>query len=105
MKSPLTVGPASLRTRAKDESLAPSPSLPPSQAASLGYLAAVLHGEVKDEDDLSALDTNLIVVQILDAAGKSAETGHGHSPSASPLTSGEPPNASLALSCPLFTGN
>ena len=73
-----TVGPGSVRTRtqgSKEDSLAASPALPASEATSLGYLAAVLHGQVKDEGDLSALDTNLIVMQILDAARTSASTG------------------------------
>ena len=52
-----------------------SPALPPGQATSLGYLAAVLHGEVADQGDLSALDTNITVMQILDAARTSAATG------------------------------
>src|SRR3569833_209591 len=43
-----------------------------SQTTSLGYLAAVLQGQVKDEGDLSALDTNVIVMQILDVARSSA---------------------------------
>lgn len=74
----ITVGPASVQTRseaATKYSLAASPPLPPSEATSLGHLAAVLHGEVKDEADLSALDTNMIVMQILDAARTSAATG------------------------------
>ncbi len=49
--------------------------LPPDQRDSLAYLAAVLHGEVKDQGDLSALDTNMIVMQILTAARESAQTG------------------------------
>jgi predicted dehydrogenase len=39
------------------------------------YLAAVLRGEIKSENDLSALKTNMIVVEILDAARKSAKEG------------------------------
>lgn len=73
-----TVGAASVRVRHRgenEEKLAPSPTLPASQATSLGYLAAVLHGEVKDQGDLSALDTNILVMQILDAARTSAATG------------------------------
>ncbi len=42
---------------------------------SLSYLAAVLSGQVQDKEDLSALDTNVIVMQILDAARESARTG------------------------------
>ena len=73
-----TVGPAGLRVRRRgdnDEKQVASPVLSPEQATSLGYLAAVLHGNIKDEGDLSALDTNLVVMQILDAARTSAATG------------------------------
>ena len=52
-----------------------APPLAPDQASSLGYLVAVLHGQVKDQGDLSALDTNMVVMQILTAARTSAETG------------------------------
>lgn len=73
-----TVGPASVRVRRQgetEEREASSPALPADQATSLGYLAALLHGKVKDEGDLSALDTNIVVMQILDAARTSAATG------------------------------
>lgn len=53
-----------------------SPALPPDESSSLGYLVAVLHGQVKDQGDLSALDTNMVVMQILTAAREAAETGH-----------------------------
>ncbi|MEM6783363.1 MAG: Gfo/Idh/MocA family oxidoreductase [Bacteroidota bacterium] len=39
------------------------------------YLAAVVRGDVDPGTDLSSLPTNLIVMQILDAALRSAETG------------------------------
>lgn len=73
-----TVGAASVRVRhhgENEEKLVPSPTLPAGQATSLGYLAAVLHGDVRDQGDLSALDTNIVVMQILDAARTSAATG------------------------------
>ncbi len=73
-----TVGAASIRTRfagEQDESLATAPPLPDSRSNSLGYLAAVLRGETKPEGDLSSLETNLVVMQILDAARTSAATG------------------------------
>ena len=38
-------------------------------------LAAVLRGQIQDRGDLSALDTNVTVMQILDAARESARTG------------------------------
>jgi glucose-fructose oxidoreductase len=52
-----------------------APALAPEQASSLGHLVAVLHGQVKDQGDLSALDTNMVVMQILTAARESAESG------------------------------
>jgi predicted dehydrogenase len=73
-----TVGPANVRIRRlreTEEKQSSSAALPAEQASSLAYLAAVLHGKVKDEGDLSALDTNLVVMQILDAARTSAATG------------------------------
>ncbi len=52
-----------------------APALPLEQRDSLGYLAAVLHGQLPAKGDLSALDTNMVVMQILDAARESAHTG------------------------------
>lgn len=43
--------------------------------SSLHYLAAVLRGELHPKGDLTALDTNVVVMQILDAARESARTG------------------------------
>ena len=74
----VTIGPSGIRTRlrpAKEETLMDAPPLPPQQAGSLAYLAAVLHGQVQPVGDLSSLDTNVIVMQILDAARTSAATG------------------------------
>jgi predicted dehydrogenase len=45
------------------------------QKDSLSYLAAVLRGQIVPKGDLSALDTNVTVMQILDAARESAKTG------------------------------
>ena len=59
----------------KTESEVSVPPLPDDQQSSLDYLAAVLRGQVKAEGDLSSLDTNMIVMQILDAARESAKTG------------------------------
>jgi predicted dehydrogenase len=39
------------------------------------YLAAVVHNEIISDDDLSSLKTNMIVVEILNAARKSAKEG------------------------------
>jgi glucose-fructose oxidoreductase len=52
-----------------------APALPAQERDSLSYLAAVLHGQITPKGDLSALDTNVIVTQILDAARESARTG------------------------------
>jgi glucose-fructose oxidoreductase len=74
----ITVASNDLRTRyrgEKAESQKTAPPLPANQSNSLSYLAAVLHGEIKPDGDLTSLDTNLIVMQILDAARTSAQTG------------------------------
>ena len=74
----ITVGPDQLRLRHEhdhDEQLMTATHLDPSHADSLSYLTAVLTGQVKDQGDLSALDTNIIVMQILDAARQSAKEG------------------------------
>ena len=59
----------------KTESEINVPPLVPTEQNSLDYLAAVLRGQVKAEHDLSSLDTNMIVMQILTAARESAKTG------------------------------
>jgi glucose-fructose oxidoreductase len=41
----------------------------------LSYLAAVLHGHADPGGDLSSLDANMVVMQILDAGRRSAQTG------------------------------
>jgi glucose-fructose oxidoreductase len=75
----ITVGHDHLRVRYKGQATeAPLLTLPPlsgPQHDSLSYLAAVLHGQVRAEGDWAALDTNVVVMQILDAARQSAETG------------------------------
>jgi glucose-fructose oxidoreductase len=57
------------------EQLITAPPLGPDESNSLSYLAAVLDGKIVPKGDLSALDTNIIVMQILDAARESARTG------------------------------
>jgi glucose-fructose oxidoreductase len=42
---------------------------------SLHYLVAVLRGDLMPNGDLTSLDTNMVVMQILDAARESARTG------------------------------
>jgi glucose-fructose oxidoreductase len=57
------------------ESQLTAPPLQQPRRDSLHYLAAVLHGEAKPDGDLSSLETNMVVMQILDAALRSAQTG------------------------------
>jgi predicted dehydrogenase len=74
----ITVGADQVRVRYEhggDEQLTTAPPLRQAQYDSLNYLAAVLGGRIEDKGDLSALDTNVIVMQILDAARESARTG------------------------------
>ena len=74
----ITVASDGLRTRLAHESsehTSTAPSLPDDERSSLSYLVAVLSGKIKDQGDLSALDTNVTVMQILDAARESAKTG------------------------------
>jgi len=58
----------------KEITLAAEPTQFP-QNDPFAYLAAAVRGEIKSEDDLSSLKTNMIVVEILDAARKSAKEG------------------------------
>ncbi len=57
------------------ERVSTAPTLPARERDSLAYLSAVLRGEIEPKGDLTALDTNVIVMQILDAARESAKTG------------------------------
>ncbi len=58
-----------------EERMSTAPTLPARERDSLAYLSAVLRGEIVPKGDLTALDTNVIVMQILDAARESARTG------------------------------
>lgn len=74
----ITVGADRLRVRyhGQDaESVTTAPPLSKAESNSLDYLAAVLHGHLDPDGDLTSLDTNIVVMQILDAARQSAETG------------------------------
>ena len=74
----ITVGPDKLRLRTKGqdhESEENPPPLTPPNDGSLHYLAAVLNGTLKPSGDLTSLDTNMVVMQILDAARQSAREG------------------------------
>ena len=74
----ITVGPDKVRLRHEhdsDERLVTAPSLSGAQNNSLSYLSSVLRGELEPKGDLTALDTNVVVMQILDAARESVRTG------------------------------
>jgi glucose-fructose oxidoreductase len=59
----------------KAETEGPVPPIVGAEQNSLDYLAAVLRGKLHPEGDLSSLETNMVVVQILSAARESAKTG------------------------------
>jgi hypothetical protein len=74
----ITVASDGLRTRLAHETTEQSSKaapLPLDESTSLGYLVAVMRGQIAAKGDLSALDTNVIVMQILDASRESARTG------------------------------
>jgi len=74
----ITVGPDRMRIRHEhdsEEQQTTAERLPAQHADSLSYLAGVLRGEIKPDGDPSALDTNVVVMQILDAARTSVRTG------------------------------
>ncbi len=55
--------------------LTTAPPLEGPQSGSIAYLVAVMNGQLESKGDLTALDTNVIVMQILDAARTSVRTG------------------------------
>lgn len=59
----------------KEEQKSTAAPLPAAESNSLSYLVGVLHGQIAAKGDLTALDTNVIVMQILDAARESVRTG------------------------------
>jgi glucose-fructose oxidoreductase len=74
----ITVGPDRVRIRTKgqsQESETTAPPLVPPNDGSLHYLTAVLDGSLKPDGDLTSLETNVVVMQILDAARQSAREG------------------------------
>ena len=73
----LTVGPDEIRVRHGNgkEQLEQAKPLPAPYDDPLNYFGAVVRGEIRPKGDLSSLDTNLIVTEILDAARQSARTG------------------------------
>ena len=74
----ITVGLNKLRQRLAgqtEEAQIAAPPIAPPEDNSMHYLQAVVNGQLIPKGDLTALDTNLIVMQILDAARDSAKTG------------------------------
>ena len=74
----ITVGPTGVRERTKgqeQETTTTAPPLAPPNDGSLHYLAAALTGKITPSGDLTSLDTNVVVMQILDAARQSAREG------------------------------
>jgi predicted dehydrogenase len=74
----ITVGADKLRVRHEhdsEERLVTAGPLSAPENDPLTYLDAVLTGRTLSNGDLSALDTNIVVMQILDAARLSARTG------------------------------
>jgi len=74
----ITVGPDKLRLRHEhdsEERVTTAAGLPAPENDSLSYLAAVLKKQIVPKGDLTALDTNIVVMQILDAARESVRTG------------------------------
>jgi len=72
------VNASEVRTRFAEnapEQIETAAPLTPPEDTSLHYLAAVVRGELDPEGDLTALDTNIVVMQILDAARESAHWG------------------------------
>jgi glucose-fructose oxidoreductase len=59
----------------RGEHVETAPELPAMERDSLSYLSAVLAGKIQPKDDLSSLETNIKVMQILDAARESTRTG------------------------------
>ena len=74
----ITVGADQVRIRHEhdsEERTITAPSLPARERDSLAYLSAVLRNQIVPKGDLSALDTNVTVMQILDATRESVRTG------------------------------
>jgi glucose-fructose oxidoreductase len=74
----IAVNPTLVRERFSEASPDDQITAPPLAApedTSLHYLAAVERGDLKPNHDLTSLDTNMVVMQILDAARESARTG------------------------------
>jgi glucose-fructose oxidoreductase len=74
----IAVNPTEVRERfaeAAPEQTVTEPPVAAPEDTSLHYLAAVVRGQIQPHGDLSALDTNVTVMRILDAARESARSG------------------------------
>jgi len=74
----IAVNPSQIRERVNEASPEVALGIPPLPApndTSLHYLAAVVRGQLDPDHDLTSLDTNIVVMEILDAARTSAHTG------------------------------
>jgi predicted dehydrogenase len=63
------------REREAEGQITQAAPLPAPYDDPLHYLAAVIRGEIQEDGSLSALETNMVVSEILDAARQSARTG------------------------------
>jgi predicted dehydrogenase len=63
------------RERESEAHIAQAAPVPAPYDDPLHYLAAVIRGEIQEGGSSSALETNVIVSEILDAARQSAQTG------------------------------
>ena len=73
----IAVDPMTVTTRfdAKSQPETQTTTVPLEQSNSLEYLAAIERGQIDGAHDLSALDTNIVTMQILDAAKRSVKEG------------------------------
>jgi predicted dehydrogenase len=74
----ITIDATRIRIRHPGDAAESEQTAPPLTAPnddSLHYLAAVMSGQLQPHGDLTSLDTNIVVMQILDAARDSARTG------------------------------
>jgi predicted dehydrogenase len=74
----ITVGPDKMRIRHQHdeaEQASTAAPLPTPESNAMNYLGAVVRGEIVPKGDQAALDTNIVVMQILDAARESVRTG------------------------------
>jgi predicted dehydrogenase len=73
----IAVDPMKVTTRfaEKSQPVTETTTVPLEQTNSLEYLAAIERGQIDGAHDLSAIDTNIVTMQILDAAKRSVKEG------------------------------